>query len=88
MHTIISILVRGRRGRFERYPEKMAEVAGMVWSDVVTRKGILLATRSQKRQGADRYFCRAFGGNTVLLTPSFLPSETDFGLLISKIVRE
>lgn len=88
MHTIVSILVRERRGRFERYPEKMVEDGGMVWSDVVTRQGIPLATRSQKRQGADRFFYRAFGGNTVLLTPSFLPFETDFGLLISKIVRE
>lgn len=88
MHIILSILVRERRGRFERYPEKTVKDGGMVWSDVVTRQGILVATRSRKRQGADRFFYRASGGNTVLLTPSFQPSETDFGLLISKIVRE
>lgn len=58
------------------------------WSVAATSQGTWAAVRSWKRRGRDGFPAGASTGSTILPRPSFQHSDADFGLPVSRIVKE
>lgn len=65
--------------------KRQCENRGREWCDAVTSQEMPPATRSWQRQAMNTQSC---GASEAFVTPLFWLSETDFGLLASKTMKE